>query len=354
MSIYAYVGLYDAFSKLAIVYVITISPIDTLVFYALLLMINSILVQIFYRYYTYAKYEECRFRLIKDWVLYKRLLSYSGWELFGGVASVSQGQGINILLNIFYGPTVNAARAIAYQIQNSVNLFIENFLMATRPQVIKNYADGNYDEMYNLTFKAAKYSYFLMLALILPIAFELRFILNLWLGNAYPEDTYIFTLIILAFSLTEIFHSALIMPFHAIGKMKLGNSLNGTIMILSLPISYIVLKAGASAYVVFLVLIITNVIVTCNGWLIVRHYVWFNVLNFARNVLWRCIIVTVFAFITPTLITYYMKDGCTRFFLLGFATEISLAIISYQLGLNSNEKKDIQQIVKIKLSKLIP
>ena len=113
MSIYAYVGLYDAFSRLAIAYLLSLSPMDDLVFYALLLM------------------------LITDKTLYKRQLAYSGWEMFGGLASISQGQGINILLNLFFGPMVNAARAVAYQIQTAVNHFVINFLMATRPQVIK-------------------------------------------------------------------------------------------------------------------------------------------------------------------------------------------------------------------------
>ena len=110
--------------------------------------------------------------------------------MFGGLASISQGQGINILLNLFFGPMVNAARAVAYQIQTAVNHFVINFLMATRPQVIKSFAEHNYERMYSLTFKSARYSFFLMLALILPICFELRFILNLWLGKATPPDTY--------------------------------------------------------------------------------------------------------------------------------------------------------------------
>ena len=152
-------------------------------------MLNTFLIQFFYRFYTYRRYQECRFRWITDKTLYKRQLAYSGWEMFGGLASISQGQGINILLNLFFGPMVNAARAVAYQIQTAVNHFVIIFLMATRPQVIKSFAEHNYERMYSLTFKSARYSFFLMLALILPICFELRFILNLWLGNATPPDT---------------------------------------------------------------------------------------------------------------------------------------------------------------------
>lgn len=350
MSIYAYVGLYDALSKLGIVYLITISPIDKLVFYALLLMINTVLVQLFYRFYTFMYYTECRFRIVKDKTLYKRQISYSGWEMFGGMANASQGQGVNILLNMFFGPAVNAARAIAYQMQTAVNQFINNFLMAARPQVIKNFAEGNYEGMYNLTFKATKFSFFLMLALVLPICYELRFILDLWLGDIYPPDTYTFSLIVLIFSLTEIFHLALIMPFHAIGKMKLGNSLNGTIMILALPVSYFILKQGYPAYSVFIVLILVNIIVTFNGWFIVHSYVPFSIKKFYNEVVSRSVMVGVFSAITPSLIAYLMDDSWGRFFLLCFSTEFMLLLIIFVLGLEKDERIKIVSAVKSKVN----
>lgn len=350
LSVYAYVGLYDAFSKLLIVYLITISPIDKLILYAFLLMFNQILIQMFYRYYTYKKYLECRFRLVKDRELYKRQLSYSGWELFGGLAFVSQGQGINIMLNLFFGPTVNAARAIAYQIQSSVNQFINNFLMAVQPQVIKNYAQGNPEEMYRLTFQSAKFSFFLMLALILPLCYELRFILDLWLGDAYPEETYLFSMIVLILGLTEIFRLALIMPFHAIGKMKLGNSLNGTIMIMALPISYIVLKLGYPSYSVFIVLIIINIIVTFNGWLIVHSYSPFSIRMFFVDVVFPCLFVCVLSMVIPTILLLSgMKDGWIRFIALCVSTELALIIIVFCVGLKSEERVELLSFVRSKL-----
>ena len=237
MSVYAYVGLYEAISKLLIVYAITISPMDNLIFYGLLIMLNTTGIQLFYRYYTTKRYEECRFRIIKEKKLYKTLLGYSGWDLFGGIAVICQGQGINILLNLFFGPVVNAARAIAIQVQSGVSQFVNNFLTAVRPQVVKNFAEGNTDEMYSLTFNAAKYSYMLMLALVLPVCFEIRFILSIWLGEKAPEDTAIFVILILLTYLMETFHSASLMSYHAIGKIKLGNIVGGTMMFMALPIS---------------------------------------------------------------------------------------------------------------------
>lgn len=349
LSIYAYVGLYDAFLKLLIAYLISVSPIDKLVFYALLLMLNSIAIQVFYRLYTLKKYSECRFRIVKDKELYKRQLNYSGWELFGGLASVSQGQGINILLNLFFGPTVNAARAIAYQIQGAVNMFINNFLTAVRPQVIKSYAQGHPEEMYRLTFQSARFSFYLMLAMVLPLCYELHFILDLWLGDAYPPETYLFSLIVLIYSLTEVFHFVLIMPFHAIGRMKLGNSLNGTIMIMALPVSYFFLKHGYPAYSVFIILIVTNLIVTFNGWAIVHSYSWFSVRKFFGEVVLRCGIVCLLSLIVPSLLVYLMDDGWVRFLILGFSTVIFVLLISFFLGIDKNERTKLLDLVRNKI-----
>ena len=197
MSIYAYVGLYDAAAKLAIAYLITVSPYDKLIVYAFLLSANALIVATFYVLYTRRQYIECRLRKVKDFSLFKRLLGYTGWELFGGVASVCQGQGISIVLNMFFGTIVNAARGVTQQISAAVTQFVTNFLLASRPQVIKYCAEGKYIEMYNLTFRTAKFSYLLMLAIVIPLCFEIDFILRIWLGAAVPEYTNIFSIIVL-------------------------------------------------------------------------------------------------------------------------------------------------------------
>lgn len=350
MSVYAYVGLYDVFSKLIIACLIVISPIDKLVFYALLLMLNTIIIQVFYRFYTYQRYHECRFRLIKDKDLYSRQLSYSGWEIFGNLAWICQGQGLNILLNLFFGPMINAARAITYQIQNAVSQFISNFLVATKPQIIKSYAEKNYERMYALTFTSARFSFFLMLAIVLPVAFELKFILNLWLGDNTPPNTYIFTIIILLLELIEVFRISLNSAFHAIGKVKLGNSINGTIMILTLPISYFILNIGAPSYSVFIVLTCINLIVTCNAFLIVRSYVYFSLRQFLETTLRPCILIGLITTIIPFLLVNAMDDGWMRFIILTVLTEATLFFFIYRLGITKGERKKIVEWVKIRFS----
>lgn len=341
MSVYAYVGLYEAVSKLLIAYVIGRSPIDKLVFYALLLMVNAILIQLFYRFYTYRRYDECRLRWVKDRQLYRRLLGYSGWDMFGNVAVVCQGQGINILLNMFFGPVVNTARAIALQMQTGLKAFATNFLVAVRPQVIKRFAEGDYQGMYRLTFYASKTAYLLMLALMLPVCFEMDFILHFWLGENVPEQTKVFAWIVMAIALTDTFHSAYLMSYHAIGRIRTGNLIGGSMMIAALPLGYVTLRLGLPAYSVFVVILVINLISHIVSWGIVYRYVRFSVRELLRIVYFPCFKVTLLSVIPPLLIVRWMDSGWLRFLLLLGVTELVYAFIVYRIGFNASERETI-------------
>ena len=348
MSIYAYVGLYEAISRLIIAYLITISPIDKLVFYGLLLLINTIVVQLFYRWYAVKHFEECRFSLVKDWALYKRLLSYGGWDLFGNLALVCQGEGVNLLLNVFFGPVVNAARAIAFQIQGAVTQFVSNFMTAVRPQVIKNYAEGNVDKMYTMTFYAAKFSYILMLALVVPIIYEIRFILGIWLGDAVPDETALFAVIVLMTYTWRTFHIAALMPYHAIGKIKTGNVTIGSLMIATLPIGYVLFKCGCPAYSVFLAIFAVEIVGMFAIYWLIHRYEYFPYKYVFTKILKPCGLVTIFTIIVPAFITHLMNDGWARLIIVGVSTEFSLLLSALYLGLNKEERTRILSFIKNK------
>lgn len=350
MSIYAYVGLYEAISRLIIAYLITISPIDKLVFYGLLLLINTIVVQLFYRWYAVKHFEECRFSLVKDKVLYKRLLSYGGWDLFGNLALVCQGEGVNLLLNVFFGPVVNAARAIAFQIQGAVTQFVSNFMTAVRPQVIKNYAEGNVDKMYTMTFYAAKFSYILMLALVVPIIYEIRFILGIWLGDAVPDETALFAVIVLMTYTWRTFHIAALMPYHAIGKIKTGNVTIGSLMIATLPIGYVLFKCGCPAYSVFLAIFAVEIVGMFAIYWLIHRYEYFPYKHVFTKILKPCGLVTIFTIIVPAFITHLMNDGWARLIIVGVSTEFSLLLSALYLGLNKEERTRIFSFIKNKFA----
>ncbi len=350
MSIYAYVGLYEAFSKLIIAYLIFVSPIDKLVFYGLLLLVNTVAVQSFYRWYAVKHFEECKFSLVRDKSLYKQLLSYGGWDLFGNLALVCQGQGVNLLLNVFFGPIVNAARAIAFQIQGAVMQFVSNFMMAVRPQVIKNYTEGNVDRMYKLTFYTAKFSYMLMLALVVPICFEINFILKLWLGDNVPDQTALFAIIVLLTYTWRTFHVAALMPYHAIGKIKTGNVTIGSLMIASLPIGYILFRIGCPAYSVFLAILSIEVVSMFAIWWIIHRYEYFPYRMLFTKVLFPSGIVTLLTLLAPTCIIYFMEESWLRFCLIILVSEGSLILSTLYVGLNKEERTRIVSLINNKLN----
>ena len=351
MSIYAYVGLYEAFSRLAIAYLITISPIDNLVFYGSLLLLNTIAVQMFYRWYAAKNFSECRFSLVKDKALYKQLLSYGGWDLFGNLAVVCQGQGVNLLLNVFFGPVVNAARAIAFQIQGAVLQFVSNFMTAVRPQVIKNYAEGNTERMYSLTFYTAKFSYMLMLALVVPICCEIKFILHLWLGDAVPENTALFAVLVLVTYTWRTFHIAALMPFHAIGNIKTGNVTIGSLMIASLPIGYVLFKIGLPAYSVFLVIFAIEIVGMFAIYWLIHNYEYFPYLDIFRKILMPSTAVTLLTVALPLFIIHFMEEGWLRLILVCVSSETTLGLSAFYIGLNKSERSRIISFAKSKLKK---
>lgn len=351
MSVFAFVGLYEAFSRLAIAFLITLDSGDRLILYGFLLMANSVLVQLFYRFYTHRKYPECRMRLIRDRQLYKKLLGYSGWDIFGNTAIVVQNQGLNIVLNIFYGPTLNAARAIAVQIQTGLKAFITNFLMAVRPRVVKLYAEEKHGQMYRLTFYGCKISFFLMLAMIVPITFNLKFLLHTWLGNDVPPYTQAFASIILCIILMESFHSAYLMAFHAIGRIKTGNLICGTLMICALPVGYLCLRLGLPPYSIFLVILAINIVCQIISWQIVHSYVNYSYRQLIVSVYLRCFATAAVSVIAPLIISAHMSDGWGKLVALTAVFEIVYAIVIYMIGFDRSERDELIKPVMAKLLK---
>lgn len=349
MAIFAYIGLYEAFAKLGISFLIQLCNSDRLILYGFLIMLNAIVVQTFYRIYTRKKYPECRFRLVKDPALYKKLLGYSGWDVFGNIAVIFQSQGVNIVLNVFYGPVLNAARAIAVQVQSGLKAFVTNFLMAVRPRVVKLYAEENYASMYKLTFYACKIAYFLMFALILPIAFEMDFILKIWLNDKIPQYTNIFTWIILGIVLTDTFHSAYLMAYHAIGKIKLGNLICGTLMILTLPLGYMALKFGMPPYSIFIIILGINIICHIISWFIVHSYHRFSFRKLFTIVYLRCFIVSILSLLIPSVVVFYMEESWLRFIVLLVSSEFCYLLLVYYLGFSKAEKEELVDPIILKL-----
>ena len=198
-------------------------------------------------------------KFIKDNKLYTTLISYSGWNLFGNIAAVAKGQGVSILLNIFFGTVVNEAQGIANQISSAIGSFVGNFQMASNPQIIKTYASGDIVYMNSLVIRTSKFSFYLLFILTLPIVLEIDFILKLWL-NIVPEYTAIFSILILVNALIDTISGPLMTALQATGKIKLYQFLVGTLLMLILPVTYLLFKLEYPPMSTFFVSISVSVI----------------------------------------------------------------------------------------------
>lgn len=353
MSVYAYVGLYDAFIKLLIVWGISIISYDKLILFSFLVMFNIVIEQIFYRIYTYKHYKECRFKWFWEKNLYISLVSYAGWNVFGGLSMILQREAINIIVNLFFGPILNAARAISSQIENAVFSFVGNFLTASRPQIVKHYANKEYHTMYKLTYYIGKYSFLLMLMLILPLLFEVKFILKLWLYD-YPSWTEIFVIITLITCLIKTLQQVFLMDFVAIGRMKWGNIIDSFLNFASLVVCYVVLKANVGNPTTPLLSLLGATICIYLWYLwIINHYCHFDVREMFKILYIPIIKVSLLAVIPPVIITCCMPYGTLRFIFNILLTEVFYFMIVFFIGLNRVERNKFKMAVKVKLGQLL-
>ena len=191
MSAFAYISILEAVLKLAVVYVLQISPYDKLVVYAFLILFVQMLARFCYSRYCNKHFVESKYRHVWAKSLFREMTGFAGWSLFGNLSGVLFGQGLNMLLNVFFGPVVNAARAVSVQVQGAIQQFVGNFQMALNPQITKTYAKGEMEEMHKLMFRSARFSFYLLFFLSLPVLFETDFVLTVWLKTV-PDDAAVF------------------------------------------------------------------------------------------------------------------------------------------------------------------
>ena len=348
MKIYAYVSFVEVILKLIIVFALVWLGFDKLKMYATLVFSVSIIILIIYRTYCKRNFTETSYQFFWEKSLYRTLMNYAGWNLFGNVASVTFNQGINIMLNIFFGPAINAARAIAYQINSAVNGFVINFQMAMNPQIIKSFASGETKYMHQLIYQGAKYSFFLLFTLTLPILLETEIILKLWL-KIVPEYTVIFTRLVLVNVLIDCISGPLMTAAQASGKIKLYQSVVGGLLLLILPLSYLFLKLGFSPEVTLYISICISIIALFSRLWIIGPLVNLTIQKFSQYVLIRVLLVAFVSLILPMIIKSSIDNELIRFFSVCIVSLISVSITIYWIGLRNAE----QIFMKDKLNQFI-
>ena len=337
MNVFAWVSIAEVSLKLFIVFMLQWFGFDKLKFYAVLTFCVSLIIRFIYGFYCSRQFKESKFRYFWDKSLFKTLASYAGWNLWGNIASVLQGQGVNVLLNIFFGPIVNAARGIAYQVSGAINQFVANFQMAMNPQIIKSYAVNDLKYMHQLIFRGAKYSFFLLFTLSLPLLLETEQILRVWL-KIVPDYTVIFTRLVIINVLIDCISGPLMTAAQASGKIKLYQSVIGGLLILNLPISYLFLKFGFQPQVTIFVSIGISVLALILRLLILRNLVKLKIENFFYQVILKIIIVGIFATIIPLLFSIFMDISIHRFVIVTLTSIVSSLSVIFFLGLSNDER----------------
>lgn len=349
MKIYAWVGVVEVICKLLVVYLLMVSPFDRLIFYASLLCLIQISIICFYRIYCSRNYEESSLKLYKDKEMYKEMFGYAGSDLIGNISALAQGQGLNLLLNVFFGPVVNAARGVAYQVQGAVTQFSNNFMTAVRPQIIKSYAQGDVKGMMKLVVDSSCFSYYLMWMISFPIMLEADYILRLWLGK-YPEHTVSFLNLVLVLCLIQTLKTPRSTAFHATGHLKLSNMVVGGILCAAFPLAYLLLKSGMSPESVFWAANITMFVSEFASVFILKKYIQYSIPSYLLHVHGRCLLVSCISAIVPLfLYDKFMEPSFIRLLLTCITTTLFIVVTVLAIGMDKEMRMKILTLIKNKI-----
>ena len=352
MGAFAYISIAEVLLKLIIVYLLLLTSFDKLIVYAVLIAIVQFFIRYIYNHYCYIHFEESHLQRIWDVRLLKEIGSFAGWNIWGNLAASLFGQGLNLLLNVFFGPVVNAARGISLQVEGALSQLSSNFMMAVNPQITKTYATNQMEDMHRLVFRSSKFSYFLIFIFSLPVIWETDAILVLWLKTP-PEYTGVFVKLILCATLVNTTSLPIQTAAAATGDVKLYQSVIGGILLLVVPVSYMVLKFGGdpvSVYVVYFAIIVLSSVVRL---FIVKSLISLSVIQYCKNVICPILLVTVSASFFTIAFSYCHSHTLTDSIINMFAGFIVAAFFSYLLGLDKSERQFLNDKMTVAFQKLV-
>ncbi|MGM9839001.1 MAG: polysaccharide biosynthesis protein [Sodaliphilus sp.] len=340
MDVYAYVEILNVSLKLLIVYLLCIGNFDKLILYASLMLAVSILIMMVYRIYAIRQFPEAHFHWIWDKTYLRPLLSFSGWDLYGNACVIARQQGTNFLINIFYGVVFNAASGIATTVQGTISGLAFNIILAFRPQIIKQYAKGNVEEMSKLVGNAVCFTTILFGCMSIPLILETHYIMKAWLG-VIPEKSEIFCQILLIASFLGLLNNIWNTCIHATGKIKEISIFSGTFFLISLPIIYVVFQFKAPVESAYLVFILSIVFVNVSNLLIIKKKIPKLKLNFVFLNYIKVIIVLMASYYITSLFKAQMQETFIRLLVDCFICWIIVFASSFIFILNKKQKKSI-------------
>lgn len=342
MSAYAYIGTMEGLLRLAVAVLISRSSSDRLVLYSALMMVTVLMVRAAYGIYCRRNFPECRYRWVKDALLVKEMFSFAGWNFIGASSGVLRDQGGKILVNLFYGTAVNAARGVAMQLNGAVQGFVTNFMTAVNPQITKSYASGDHGYMYYLISKSSRMSYYLLFVLALPVLFNTGYILDIWLEEV-PAHSALFVQLFLIFTLSESLSNPLITAQLATGNIRNYQLVVGGLQLLNIPVSYAFLKAGAVPEVTVMVAIAISQICFFARLFMLKGMIGLPVGDFLKKVYMNVLGTTALSLAVPFVIHGFLPDT-----IWGFIASVTLCVVSAGLsvlafGLSRGERHEISR-----------
>lgn len=351
MNMYAMVGVIECLLKLSVAFLIFISPFDKLKSYAVLMFLMTIIIQVYFFIYGIKNFPECRIKKFWSTSIFREIASYSGWTLFGTISGVCREQGVNILLNMFFDPIVNAARAIAYQISTSINQFVLSFYKAVQPQITKSYGAGDIDGMHSLVIRSSRFCFYLILFLSIPVLLETEFILIIWLKNV-PENTVLFSRLVIITAIIDSIGYPLQTSISATGKIKYFQILTGGLLVLNLPIAWFFLRIGFEPDITMYIAMIISCLAQITRILFVRHYVHLSVVTYAKKVIIPILLVTTISFIVPLIFEYSMNEGWLRFVTVLIISFLSTLFCVWFIGISSLERNTLSNLIMNKIKRI--
>lgn len=339
MQAFAYISILEVALKLGVAFSLYVRFFDSLIMYAILIAITAIIIRFAYSVYCERNFKECRIVFSFDKHVMKGMMAFSGWNFIGSSSAILRDQGVNIVMNLFCGTAVNAARGLAMQVYQAVTVFSQNFMFAVNPQIIKSYAKGERDYMFDLAFRASRLSFCLLFCLSLPLIIEMPWILSIW-QTVVPPYTTGFAILILIFGMTESLSLPLMYINQATGRIKVYQLAVGGIQTLNFPVSYLLLRQGSSPYSVFLLSIILSVCCLFVRLWILKRQVDLPVTIFCRDVLLRCSSVVIAGAIIPCLYFVYLSGTtpASRIILISISL-VSAMVASFTCGCRKKERE---------------
>lgn len=346
MGVFAVISILEAILKLAIVYLLLALSYDRLILYAILIaIVQTVICGV---YITYCRNHFAESYLVRGTNnnLLIEMGKFAGWNIWGNLAATLFGTGLNLLLNVFFGPLVNAARGIAVQVETAVAQFSTNFLMAVNPQITKLYAQNSLTEMHRLLFRSSKFACYLMLMISLPVILETPVLLTLWL-KVVPDYTVPFLRLLLGIVVIDSMARPLMTAAAATGDVKKYQSIIGGILLSIVPVAYIVLKLGGDPTSVYVVHLCICIIAFIARLLIIKPMIHLSIKEYFISVISPCLFVTLLSFGFSYLMHRALPEGLTYTFVMCIASVVIVSAFSYGLGLTNNERAFVNEKIKV-------